>query len=1224
MDILNRSEARDRINRIDEAVVPFSVTNGMVASILHYLLERSDLQTEMQTAINLLRQDLDQHEGLMGYPGGEAVLDPHGLVPRENLPRTIFLFDGFRTPLDVDAGGVMFAPKGSKIFFDRGSRKFYLKTPNSPETPYYTSWGSNAQEEIPGSQELGPHLSALYIYNNELYVWNGSVMIKVASFQGVADYDDTEIVEMVEQLSQKIKSLQEAAKALNDLSDVGLTTPDKGDILSYDGSKWTNRRIDIPSLDGYATEAWVRDQKYLTGLSWEQLSGKPTWIGSSKPSYAFEDLTSHPSTLSGYGISDVKISDGTIFIGKDSITPITDHQPLSGYATQSWVTDQNYLTSSALTPYLKSEEAAKLYQSKGDYLTEHQNIYGLTFAAGSFTAKSYNPKSAAATVNIPTTTSHITEGSNLYFTNARAQNALAETVKTLNTAIGLKLDKTTFEDFKKLWEEYFTLENKDGEKRIRANYGLYTESFLSARGMNGTGATVTAGLDWKEIEKELGLHGYATQAWVEGKKYLTQHQSLANYYTKTESDNKYITKTTDGTKVLLANGGTINYYKASDITSATSDDGIVTPLGMKNWVEGKKYLASSSYTAADVLAKLKGVDGTGSGLDADLLDGKHRDNLYQGIEDWMVVTTGLNATVDLSASSYDQDTYYPVVGSTIPYKGMQFIKVFVQLNSGTTPTWGTHEKGFSCNLELFALAGGWGTTSSHTIISQYSCNFCKDNINPVGYSQLSNSSTPILWLRGGGKYFVRTGYNCEWSIKTATYIVSSQSVTPQKGGTAPLSINRATMHTNINGGASQLSTSRTLWGQSFNGTANVNGDMTGVGNIAQTLSPSAWTEGKHAYVPDMVADQRVIDRFGKSASAYNAGYIGYHFKAAGSTANYMTIGLWSIDEILNVVGTGRVGIGTPAPTEKLEVIGNIKATSGVFADQLRSKYLFFTRPDTTKGYYLEATTEGAGGLYIGQHDNFGGVGQVAHFGADKTFSVWGDIMPGSGDKTRDLGSNAVNFRYGYMTWVGSGSGKSFGMGANNATILTIATDGSASFKFTVSAGTKDSNGAVEIYHATPYIDFHFGRSSADYTTRLIEDISGRLKLIGTFYSTKGIFTDEYVSARGQNTSSDERLKGDIQPIAIPLDKIAEAPSVAFTWNDNGKRDVGSIAQYWKKVNPMFTPTNHDGYLTLQYGKAALLATITIARTVKSHEERIAELERENRELKKRMESLSKA
>lgn len=34
-------------------------------------------------------------------------------------------------------------------------------------------------------------------------------------------------------------------------------------------------------------------------------------------------------------------------------------------------------------------------------------------------------------------------------------------------------------------------------------------------------------------------------------------------------------------------------------------------------------LASATYTAADVLTKLLGVDGTGSGLDADLLDGQH-------------------------------------------------------------------------------------------------------------------------------------------------------------------------------------------------------------------------------------------------------------------------------------------------------------------------------------------------------------------------------------------------------------------------------------------------------------------------------------------------------------------------------------------------------------------------------------------------------------------------
>ena len=37
---------------------------------------------------------------------------------------------------------------------------------------------------------------------------------------------------------------------------------------------------------------------------------------------------------------------------------------------------------------------------------------------------------------------------------------------------------------------------------------------------------------------EVNLDGYATEQWVEGKGYLTEHQSLDNYYTKTEIDNK--------------------------------------------------------------------------------------------------------------------------------------------------------------------------------------------------------------------------------------------------------------------------------------------------------------------------------------------------------------------------------------------------------------------------------------------------------------------------------------------------------------------------------------------------------------------------------------------------------------------------------------------------------------------------------------------------------------
>lgn len=67
--------------------------------------------------------------------------------------------------------------------------------------------------------------------------------------------------------------------------------------------------------------------------------------------------------------------------------------------------------------------------------------------------------------------------------------------------------------------------------------------------------------------------------------------------------------TTSGTVTLagtlaIANGG----------TGATSAGAALTALGG---------LASSSYTAADVLSKMLTVDGASSGLDADLLDGQH-------------------------------------------------------------------------------------------------------------------------------------------------------------------------------------------------------------------------------------------------------------------------------------------------------------------------------------------------------------------------------------------------------------------------------------------------------------------------------------------------------------------------------------------------------------------------------------------------------------------------
>ena len=118
--------------------------------------------------------------------------------------------------------------------------------------------------------------------------------------------------------------------------------------------------------------------------------------------------------------------------------------------------------------------------------------------------------------------------------------------------------------------------------------------------------------------------------------------------------------------------------------------------------------------------------------------------------------------VDLSAATYDQNTWYTVVGEHLPLTGFAGIKVVVNLNSGTKPSWSTHSAGFSVDFHIDTQVSGWGTTPAETII--YSDNYDWCPVSPVSYKQLTAGSRPILYLRGGGKYRVFSTYNAAWKI----------------------------------------------------------------------------------------------------------------------------------------------------------------------------------------------------------------------------------------------------------------------------------------------------------------------------------------------------------------------------------------------------------------------------------------------------------------------------
>ena len=115
---------------------------------------------------------------------------------------------------------------------------------------------------------------------------------------------------------------------------------------------------------------------------------------------------------------------------------------------------------------------------------------------------------------------------------------------------------------------------------------------------------------------------------------------------------------------------------------------------------------------------------------------------------------------------------------------------------------------------------------------------------------------------------------------------------------------------------------------------------------------------------------------------------------------------------------------------------------------------------------------------------------------------------------------------------------------------------------------------------------------------------------------------------GVNALSDVRHKDIVADTVLSVADIAKMRCVYYRWNDGRDDDgvhVGSIAQDWQSVLPevVSKANDADGTLCLQYGVAALVSGVTIARRVVCHESRIKELELECERLQSMVELLSK-
>ena len=180
------------------------------------------------------------------------------------------------------------------------------------------------------------------------------------------------------------------------------------------------------SLDGYATQSWANGQ--FASLSLYNTTGSYTTIRTRGNEFCLGNTIA--TSASNEVIVNYRIPSGCT------------------YAPSTWVWRAGSSTSYANgywgSLYMNGDlVATQTWVNNKGYLTSHQTIYNLTFQAGTFSAKTFDPNGAAATVNIPTNTSHLTNDSGFITSSALNGYATQAWVNSQNFVKSTSTKKVT-------------------------------------------------------------------------------------------------------------------------------------------------------------------------------------------------------------------------------------------------------------------------------------------------------------------------------------------------------------------------------------------------------------------------------------------------------------------------------------------------------------------------------------------------------------------------------------------------------------------------------------------------------------------------------------------------------------------------------------------------------------------------------------------------------------
>lgn len=603
--------------------------------------------------------------------------------------------------------------------------------------------------------------------------------------------------------------------------------------------------------------------------NWENVSDKPSWIGATKPTYDFSEIQNKPTTIAGYGITDAYTKNDISGLLADYVTK-SGAQDITGI--KSFINglnigdilvkkhsdgvvelDGDLILTGSLTMFAQGSHTASTIldalpidnttlSKEGGVLSVIGGVGGGSVDGIILNGTTYSPNEETKLITLPNYPTTL-PASDVY-SWAKQPNkpsySFGELSSHPTTLSGYGItDAVTIDTHQQIY----------GTKEFRQTVFIDTQSDVKLIMRDDDNHALIGAANSKgSVLSRLGYYG---DRWgIDGYKILTTNNYSA------ELDNRYVNKIGDAMTGNLVFAHTSERPSYSGSIGITFREQIANGQGVKlvyndydNYrapaglilvgEQGGEYFEAPAIYQNGYKVWDAGNDGSGSGLDADLLDGKHLGNV------------GDRVMRQIGFPDYNE------FGSTDTNAYLRKVLGWCYNNVNT-----------GADDSLF-IGVGHPNALGNMQIQVY----CNSGINEEGYP---GYSTGVYFPLGSNPIIFGTTENNYWQ-KTLACISDNVA------------------------SATRLVTPRSLWGQTFDGTGDVNGTI---------------------HVNSGGVYPIILRNSGGSECSISYQCSGEHF-VAGVYPDRFFIWRDNGGEIASFLSNGNVGIGTPSPSFKLHVNGDI-------------------------------------------------------------------------------------------------------------------------------------------------------------------------------------------------------------------------------------------------------------------------------------------------------------